>query len=118
MGDATGQLPFMADPAMTRRRSRRGGPSTSHAAAESIAGVAGAQARNVLEILAAAGGYGRTDEDIYTASATGSASGLRTRRRELCDLGHVEDTGETRPTITGRASKVWRITAKGMEVLR
>lgn len=30
------------------------------------------------------------------------------RRQELCDLGLVEDTGQTRPTDTGTLAVIWR----------
>lgn len=36
-----------------------------------------------------------------------SVSGLRTRRRELVDAGHVVDTGERVRLDSGRLAKVW-----------
>jgi hypothetical protein len=38
-----------------------------------------------------------------------SVSGIRTRRAELVEAGTVYDTGETRPTISGRAAIVWDV---------
>lgn len=37
-----------------------------------------------------------------------SDSGIRSRRAELVDARLVVDTGERRPTVSGRPSKVWR----------
>lgn len=54
-----------------------------------------------------------TDEEIFTALAQHgyvmSPSGARTRRKELVDLGLVEDTGVTILTKSGRGAIVWRM---------
>lgn len=96
---------------------RRTDPPTSHAAAESAKPSAGAIRAHVLEALRQAareGLRGLTDEelvDLFGARGwPGTPSGIRTRRRELVDEEPpplVADSGNTRPTRSGRSSIVW-----------
>lgn len=102
-------------------RARRSDPETSQAAARSVGGL-NAKQRAVLALLRERGPM--TDEALVvdyalaamTAAATDpaqapeqSASGIRTRRRELADAGLVVDTGERRKSRSGRAAIVWGV---------
>lgn len=53
-----------------------------------------------------------TDEDLYrwpVINKTMSPSGARTRRKELVDMGLVEDSGVRDKTRSGRKTIVWRV---------
>lgn len=86
-------------------------PDTSHEAASSV------RRAKVREVQAAILDQLRrgpmTDEELLHATARMvgqcSPSGLRTRRHELVASGQVEDSGETRPTASGRSAVVWRL---------
>lgn len=97
-------LPFTEAPPVARRTD----PGTSWEAAESVRNVRESQ-RRVYAILGAL--HGATDEEmINEARVMGwltSESGLRTRRAELVDMGHVADSGKRRLTRGGRQSIVW-----------
>jgi len=83
-------------------------PSTSHEAAASV-DVRKSQ-QQVLELLQA--GPAIDDWLLGRAMAAGvwmSPSGLRTRRKELVDMGRVIDTGERHKTTSGRSSIVWAL---------
>lgn len=88
---------------------RRGDPETSWQAAQSVLGIRQSQA-HVYETLSR---YGPLidDELIEALRARGikmSPSGARTRRKELGDLGLVEDSDEKGKTESGRRSIKWR----------
>jgi hypothetical protein len=89
-------------------------PDTSHDAADSLdpATLTGIQV-NVLVVLEGSGERGLPDvtlEDRYRASyGWAGGSTIRTRRRELVDLGLVEDTGVRVPIRSGRLSILWRV---------
>lgn len=99
---------------------RRTDPHTSHEAARSF--TPDELSRTQQAVYWTLYGLGpSTDEelvDAYLAYArrTGytrlSHSGVRTRRRELADIGMVVDTGETRATRSGRQAIVWEIKEK------
>jgi len=89
-------------------------PETSHEAAASIAAERGGSRSAVLAVLALIGPC--TDTALIQAyldlAALGelpqqSASGIRTRRKELVVAGRVADTGERVALISGRHSIVW-----------
>lgn len=95
------------------RSARRADPWTSWAAAKSVTDVSGAQAA-VLYVLEIHGPV-TLDAlvDAYTeAHRCGadiprqSASGVRTRCKELADAGHVRDTGRTALTTSGRQARL------------
>ena len=50
-----------------------------------------------------------TDTDLVRVVAGLSPSGIRTRRRELVDLGLVVDTGDRVTLPSGRKSIVWAV---------
>lgn len=95
-------------------RARVTDPLTSHQAAESVAGVSTRQGR-IYEIIANSGSLwtkgGLTDEQIYAEYTERfgyiSQSGCRTRRKELCDVGQIANSGLTRTTASGRKTIVW-----------
>lgn len=112
-GSASKSAPTLFDlePVATARRTD---PETSRAAARSVQNIAQAQ-EDVLALLRRHGPG--TDEEIAFRHAVGvslgmvrkqSPSGLRTRRAELHKQGLVVASGQVRPTISGRASIVWR----------
>lgn len=113
---------------MAAARARATDPSTSHAAAASID-----VNRSQVEVLAAFLGkwqddqvtflpeyvqHGFTDEAMVAwldeRETRFSPSRLRTARRELTDLGLLEDSGEDRPTKRGRAADVYVFTPDGL----
>jgi len=95
-------------------------PQTSHAAAASktTANVRNSQ-HAVLRLFNDA--YqehdiaGMTDELLVRAYAyyeyqpRQSPSGIRTRRRELCDAGYLIDTGRREKLVSGRSAIVWAL---------
>lgn len=88
-------------------RARNTDPQTSHDAAASVTGTTETQ-RHLLELINAEPGTDlelmqRWPEDWGPASS----SGLRTRRCELTEAGSVIDTGERRPSPSGRLCVVW-----------
>lgn len=90
-------------------------PETSHEAAASIAAERGGSRSAVLAVLALTGPSSDTGLiDAYQALAhlgevpMQSASGIRTRRKELSRQGKVIDTGMRVTLISGRRSIVWR----------
>lgn len=102
-----------------RAVARRTDPVTSWAAAQSVEHIRISQQR-VHTILSYRDG---TDHDIaqryqmIVESVIGwepqSPSGLRTRRKELCDLGVVFDSGRTELLPSGRYSIVWTVNKPG-----
>lgn len=81
--------------------------ATSRAAAEFIAEDAPTLRKRVLQCIAFAGHFGRTDEEIQEHLLM-DGSTERPRRRELQIAGLVIDSGETRKTRSGRLATVWR----------
>lgn len=79
---------------------------TSRAAAESVEPQLARLERVVFGIIVAAGAYGATDDEIEIATKlphqTASA-----RRRGLVLGAYIRDSGETRPTRSGRKATVW-----------
>lgn len=70
----------------------------------------------VLEALAAHDHCGLTDEQIQQVAKL-SPSSERPRRGELVEMGLVEESGRRRPTPSGRAATVWRVTDAGRRML-
>lgn len=86
-------------------------PETSHHAAGSVSSHQAALIRTrVMSVLK---DTPATDEAVIDAFAShgwpGSPSGIRTRRSELVEAGHVIDTGRHRKTRSGRDAIVWGI---------
>ena len=88
---------------------RRNDPATSWEAAKSITELKlRASQHLILELLRTHGPM--TDELIreHVQPWKMSDSGCRTRRKELVDLGLVEDSGARKLTRSGRKTIVWR----------
>lgn len=88
---------------------RRSDPRTSREAAQAIAPVSGLQRQAILAALRSAGARGLTAAEIDSAlQASWPNPGTRTPRiAELQISGHVRDSGETRPSPSGRRMIVW-----------
>lgn len=98
------QLPIDFNPP----RARKGGPATSEAAAARVGEFAGEHYRKILAALQAG---------PATSYEIAERSGLQEHRvgkrlSELAAAGAIIDTGETRPSPSGRACRVWRRCAK------
>jgi hypothetical protein len=93
---------------------RRTDPDTSREAAEVVSPVIRQVRLAVLQYAESCGAPGFTDVALNAHFASHSST-YRTRRRELVDLGMIEDTGE-RVTVGdgGRRHAVWRITWRGL----
>jgi hypothetical protein len=96
------------------KRTRKGDPETSLAAAESVTKITVKQTA-VLMMLRESGPA--TDEEISRRYVGGgllltpqSESGLRTRRSELVRRGLVRNSGERRRLVSGRMATVWEAT--------
>lgn len=94
-------------------------PETSHEAAASITSEKLTASRAaVLDCFRRYGKFGLSDQMLawcYNEKAghgwpQQSPSGLRTRRKELVESGHLEDTGRKTQTPGGRAAIVWGLT--------
>lgn len=90
------------------------GSPTSEAAAESIKPHTCRLRMEVLRTITATGGL--TDE-IGSSYSGIAANTWRPRRRELQVLGMIRDSGETRPTKSGRKAVVWKVTTEGLHTL-
>ena len=97
----------------TTPRARTSDPETSHHAAGTVTQLAVTRTQNL--ILEALRGHGPlTDEELCRRLADAQAeavsvSGVRTRCSELVTAGRVVDTGERKPTRTGRSAIVWGV---------
>ena len=92
---------------------RASDPETSHKAAASVVNL-GRTREGIIKILKL---RPCTDEQIakdyeILVRTFGwpkrTASGLRSRRKELCNMGFVESCGEGK-TVSGRACQIWRL---------
>jgi hypothetical protein len=99
-----------------RAHARRTDPSTSHQAAASVNHKLRESHQHVLLVMRDHGDM--TDEELvefygYAVNRgvvpSQSQSGIRTRRRELTDMGRVMDTGRKRKLKSGRNAIVWRV---------
>ena len=86
---------------------RRDHPDTSREAAAST--VTGKLRVKVYEFIVRRGQRGATDEEIIEAGIKRGylANGIRPRRVELVRYGWIIDSGERRPTRSGRSAIVW-----------
>ena len=91
---------------------RTGDPWTSHAAARSIEPAKLRESQQA--VLAFFRKNGPMHHDHLTRHYVGppwqSQSGLRTRTKELVDLGLIQDTGRTVRLPSGRSSIIWEAT--------
>ncbi len=79
---------------------------TSIAAADAIAPAAHTLRAAVYDAIRAAGAEGMTDEELQD-SIPMAASTERPRRGELVARNLVRDSGNTRPTRSGRQATIW-----------
>lgn len=80
---------------------------TSRAAAGRLAPLSAKTLRaRVLRVIEAAGEAGRTDEELQDELQM-AGSTQRPRRVELVEGGYIRDSGQRRPTHSGRAAVVW-----------
>lgn len=86
----------------------QGHSETSLAAAQAIQPDATTLRAQVIACLRRCGTYGATDEEIQAALDM-NPSTQRPRRIELVRAGHVQDSGTTRPTRSGRQATVWSV---------
>lgn len=92
---------------------RHGGDTERRAAYEAMPG-SGTTRRRVLTSIAAAGEWGRTDQELEEELGLLRPTGGN-RRGELVDGGWVRDSGRRRPTRSGKPAIVWILTAPGRE---
>ena len=85
---------------------QQGPAATRRAAGESIAGFAGDMSGAVLEFVRNRGAYGATDEEIHGGLGMLSDT-ARARRVELREAALIVDSGQRRPTRSGRLAVVW-----------
>lgn len=93
-----------------KAHARRGDPITSHEAADSLDPDTIRESQQ--EVLRLFRKYkALTDHQLLfvaeEARIAQSPSGLRTRRRELCDLGLLRDTGDKTLLPSGRRAIIW-----------
>src|SRR5262245_11732464 len=99
---------------------RQGQGETSALAAKRIAPDTGKLRLRVLRTIYYSGGC--TDEEGISRTDL-PASTYRPRRVELhkgwrdVDGGYIEDSGERKATVAGRAAIIWRVTAKWREAI-
>lgn len=86
------------------------GSDTSVAAAKQIEPVSGALRRAVLAFIRDHGPV--TDEEIQLSLGMG-ANTERPRRRELQQMGMIQDSGKTKPTLSGRKAVAWVLAQGG-----
>lgn len=87
---------------------RASDPDTSQQAASGNREIRGAQRTKVFQYLESVGQTGATDYEIGADVGILRTSAGK-RRKELCDLGYVEDSGTRRYTDSGSTAIVWRI---------
>jgi hypothetical protein len=84
----------------------RGKTDTSVEAAEIILPKTGTLRRRVYDMILRHSDFGATDYELQARlDLTGNTE--RPRRKELQDRGLIQDSGQRRPTPSGRASIVW-----------
>jgi hypothetical protein len=84
---------------------------TSKSAAETIRKDAPRLRRLVYDYIASRGVAGSTDQECQEALELASNT-QAPRRIELTESGHVRDSGQRRPTRSGRPAIVWVSTGK------
>ena len=88
------------------------GSDTSEAAAEAIRPTVKGLRAAVFACIIGRGPVGATDAEIQAALELPSDT-ERPRRRELVRLGMVRDSGQRRPTPSGRLAVVWSAVTAG-----
>lgn len=108
-----GERSRRAPPGVTGPRARSTDPATSHAAAGSVGDLRESQRAVLACFLQHGPMHDEKLEVRYSQQPRQSESGLRTRRRELVDLGLLRDSGSTSLTVHGRKTVVWQLTDQG-----
>lgn len=96
--------PLFAQPGLARAD----GPDTMKQAARDIGHVSGELRARALAHIEAAGGATCDEVEVGTGMSHQTASA---RIRELRQLGSVRDSGQRRPTRSGRKAIVWEAVA-------
>jgi hypothetical protein len=110
--DPEDDQPPLPDPGESRPGfARADGSDTMHEAAEFQRLVSGPTRVTVLGVVRRRGQLGATDDELerLTGMLHQSASA---RRRELVQMGWVEDSGARRQTRSGRNAAVWVLTER------
>ncbi|HLP84598.1 MAG TPA: hypothetical protein VK157_09640 [Phycisphaerales bacterium] len=95
---------------------RRNAPDTSRQAARRTQGFFNPQRAKVLAFVAAQGEHGATDPEI-AAGARVVIQSVNPRRGELAKLRYIALRGDTRPSPSGCAARVWIATDAGRAAL-
>lgn len=98
-------------------KARSHGSANSHAAAASVKRKTINEV--IWEIMLALSQGSKSDEEILSTVkqfTITSPSGTRTRRKELCSIGLVEEAGTGR-TASGRVCSTWELTKLGVRVM-
>ena len=95
---------------------RRNAPDTSRQAARRAQGFFNPQRAKVLAFIAGQGEHGATDPEI-AAGARVVIQSVNPRRGELAKLGYITRRGNTRPSPSGCAARVWVVTDLGRAAL-
>jgi hypothetical protein len=104
--------PELAPPHTPAAHSDAGDTETAAASGSSLTKAHGR--RKALEALKRAGRDGLTDEELAVeANLPFNSSGPR--RLNLCKTGLAQDSGQRRPTRTGKMAIVWSLTEAGHE---
>lgn len=89
---------------------RKEDPDTAQEASNANGEIRGAIRVKVFQYLLSRGAEGATDYEIATALGMLRTSAGK-RRKEIQELGHVEDSGMRRKTDTGSTGIVWKVKA-------
>lgn len=95
---------------------RRNAPNTSRQAARRAQGFFNPQRAKVLAFIVGQGEHGATDPEI-AAGARVVIQSVNPRRGELAKLGYITRRGDTRPSPSGCAARVWVATDAGRAAL-
>lgn len=95
---------------------RRNAPNTSRQAARRAQGFFNPQRAKVLAFIAGHGEHGATDPEI-AAGARVVIQSVNPRRGELARQGYITLRGDTRPSPSGCAARVWVATDLGRAAL-
>lgn len=91
----------------------KGAPETQRRAALEVYPRTGTARRRVLDAIAYARDFGRTDEELMRQLQM-MLNTVRPRRNELLGAGWVADSGKRRRTATGSEAVVWVLTEQGL----
>ena len=119
--NGNGQLPLLPDPGrkdigLFSNPAVSGAPETQLAAAISVYPTSGSMRRRVLDIIIASGARGMTDDELE-AFLRARHQSVSARRNELARLGWIADSGDRRPTSSGREAAVWKLSSLGRSSL-